>query len=602
MSAALAGTDYENPLTFNSPLSRSTNAISCSTCALTSGKLDQFATTTSAELAGVISNETGSGSLVFGTSPSLTTPSFSSIVNTGTLTLPTSTDTLVGRATSDTLTNKILTLPILTSYTVAGLPAGSTGQVAVVSDAASAGSCSSGSGSAKALCYYDGASWVPLGDGGGGGSGITSLGVSGSPQTGSSQTLAVGTSGSDFNIASATDTHTFNLPDASASNRGVITTGTQTIGGDKTFANRLISTVNSAASAPAVTMTGACFNGGTATTNKASLLIEPTTVTTSNNWSINCTAVGVNMATGFAGHFFSAQINGLTRFTMDSSGQMTASSAFAVGNSTLTTGVLSSSGSQTVRSSSSAATAGTAVINTFSNSRTITAGTAITTQIATTFAPTSGTGVYHGLHLNDTLNQTSTATGVTRGIYLNPTVTSSYDYRFLDLAATTVNVLSGSPDQNAVLLNAPTYAAGSSKTLTNVATLKVDEPVAGTNVTITNGYSGWFLGSARTNKRFQNGVTTVSYSATPTFDLATGDQLITLTGNVTSSTASNLVAGQRVTFFICQDATGGRTFAWPTNIKGTTTIGGTASTCSVQEFESPDGTNLYAVAAGVTNQ
>lgn len=42
------------------------------------------------------------------TSPALTTPSMSSIVNTGTLTLPTSTDTLVGRATTDTLTNKTI--------------------------------------------------------------------------------------------------------------------------------------------------------------------------------------------------------------------------------------------------------------------------------------------------------------------------------------------------------------------------------------------------------------------------------------------------------------------------------------------------------------
>jgi fibronectin-binding autotransporter adhesin len=40
------------------------------------------------------------------TNKTLTAPVISSIVNTGTLTLPTSTDTLVGRATSDTLTNK----------------------------------------------------------------------------------------------------------------------------------------------------------------------------------------------------------------------------------------------------------------------------------------------------------------------------------------------------------------------------------------------------------------------------------------------------------------------------------------------------------------
>lgn len=42
--------------------------------ALTSNPLSQFAATTSAQLAGVISDETGSGSLVFATSPTLVTP------------------------------------------------------------------------------------------------------------------------------------------------------------------------------------------------------------------------------------------------------------------------------------------------------------------------------------------------------------------------------------------------------------------------------------------------------------------------------------------------------------------------------------------------
>jgi hypothetical protein len=47
------------------------------------------------------------------TNKTLTTPVISSISNTGTLTLPTSTDTLVGRATTDTLTNKTLTSAVL---------------------------------------------------------------------------------------------------------------------------------------------------------------------------------------------------------------------------------------------------------------------------------------------------------------------------------------------------------------------------------------------------------------------------------------------------------------------------------------------------------
>jgi hypothetical protein len=45
------------------------------------------------------------------TNKTLTSPVIGTIVNTGTLTLPTSTDTIVGRATTDTLSNKTLTLP-----------------------------------------------------------------------------------------------------------------------------------------------------------------------------------------------------------------------------------------------------------------------------------------------------------------------------------------------------------------------------------------------------------------------------------------------------------------------------------------------------------
>lgn len=45
------------------------------------------------------------------TNKTITNPVISTILNTGTLTLPTTTDTLVGRATTDTLTNKTLTAP-----------------------------------------------------------------------------------------------------------------------------------------------------------------------------------------------------------------------------------------------------------------------------------------------------------------------------------------------------------------------------------------------------------------------------------------------------------------------------------------------------------
>ena len=66
-----------------------------------------------------------------------------------------------------------------------------------------------------------------------GGSGITTLNT----LIDTTQTFATGTSGTNFNISSATGTHTFNIPDAGASARGLVTTGTQTFAGNKSFSD-----------------------------------------------------------------------------------------------------------------------------------------------------------------------------------------------------------------------------------------------------------------------------------------------------------------------------------------------------------------------------
>lgn len=58
------------PLSVSFPASVVTYA--CATCGVTTSPLSQFASTTSAQLAGVLSDETGTGVAVFGTGPTLT--------------------------------------------------------------------------------------------------------------------------------------------------------------------------------------------------------------------------------------------------------------------------------------------------------------------------------------------------------------------------------------------------------------------------------------------------------------------------------------------------------------------------------------------------
>lgn len=93
---------------------------------------------------------------------------------------------LVGTTDAQDLIGKTLTTPIVRAYTVATLPAaGTAGRIAVVTDAATAGSCTSGGGTALALCRDSGAAWVPVGDGGSGGGGnvVSSSGAGGPPAT-----------------------------------------------------------------------------------------------------------------------------------------------------------------------------------------------------------------------------------------------------------------------------------------------------------------------------------------------------------------------------------------------------------------------------------
>lgn len=92
------------------------------------------------------------------------------------------------------------------------------------------------------------------------------------------------------------------------------------------------------------------------------------------------------------------------------------------------------------------------------------------------------------------------------------------------------------------------------------------------------------------------------YTPSPVFDGGAANTFkITLKGNAASSKLANATAGEQLNFVICQDADGGHSFAWPSNVKGGAVLGTKAGTCSAQSFIF-DGINAYAVSAGVIDQ
>lgn len=98
------------------------------------------------------------------------------------------------------------------------------------------------------------------------------------------------------------------------------------------------------------------------------------------------------------------------------------------------------------------------------------------------------------------------------------------------------------------------------------------------------------------------GLTPVPFSATPAFNaLNTSGFLMTLTGNVTSSTLTNLGVGQFVAFEFVQDATGGRTVVFPANVINPQAPDPTPNAKTFQLMWSPDGINLYPLGPATVN-
>lgn len=338
----------------------STGTIACPTCGVTGSPLSQFAATTSTQLAGVISDETGTGSLVFGTSPTLVTP-------------------LLGTPTSGVITNLTGTC---TSCNVGGTAANLSGTPALPNGTtATTQSAADNSTKLATTAYADrvGTNLLSANN--------TWTGTNTYSTAGAASAPPVSLTGTWFSGGTATTTKPQLLVEqATAASTGWATAGTglginstsafagnaldiqengvakftvradgfltttsailQTSASPNGFGGQVAITYVPTASTPALLLTQPPF-AGTGTTSTPMLYISGTG--TPSTWSTAGTYIGVNSVTAFAGNFLDFHAaGGASLAKLDSGGNLTVASCTGCGGGTLAGDVTGAIGANTV--------------------------------------------------------------------------------------------------------------------------------------------------------------------------------------------------------------------------------------------------------------
>jgi trimeric autotransporter adhesin len=129
--------------------------------------------------------------------------------------------------------------------------------------------------------------------------------------TGTTQTFAIGTNGTDFNIVSSGSVHTFNIPNASATARGLVSTGAQTFAWNKTFNGT--TTMSGATVMAASTLANFAANG---TIGTAAATVDAKTTFNINQTTANITLTLPNPTDTTAGRIAYVNNVGTTSFNL----------------------------------------------------------------------------------------------------------------------------------------------------------------------------------------------------------------------------------------------------------------------------------------------
>jgi hypothetical protein len=253
--------------------------------------------------------------------------------------------------------------------------------------------------------------------------------------------LTLGTTGTDLSstVANGTSTPviTLNVPTASATNRGALSSADWTTFNGKQAAlvsGTNIKTINgtSVLGSGDLAVSGSnIYNADGSLTAARTLTLNTFALTilgtTSSRFFANGNfAIGTTTDAGFKLDVNgTARVSGLTTTTINASGNIiiTANSGGGVYS-----GFFQQNGQPFIFNSPS-------VYGTQSGAVASASGLRSSYLDALTWAQSSGTAEFASFRATPTINQTGTATGITRGLHINPTLTAAADWRAIEVAS-----------------------------------------------------------------------------------------------------------------------------------------------------------------------